>query len=96
MNELSVVAGLEKDRYSFEVLILLTESPRRLELAASMMTLVPELATLVVVGVRRGTEVGMGLPASLEISISEPIVTSPSNINSPEAGLMMFPSLSAI
>lgn len=59
-------------------------APSSVEAAAVSVT--PKTATLA----------GIGLPASLEISISVPITTSPLSTSSPAAGLIIFPSLSAI
>ena len=48
MNALAVVAGVVKLSRSTDVLSFITLMPRRLELAANTVTLVPLLSTLVV------------------------------------------------
>ena len=64
MKQLAVVAGFVYDKYSFAVLILLMENPLRLAFAARIVTLLALLAMLVVVGVRAGTAVSIGLSVS--------------------------------
>lgn len=80
MNALALVAGVAKLSRSDAVLSLQTPTPLRFALAAKIVTLLALLATLVVVGVRAATDVGIGLPASFLTSTSPrlmaPISTS--------------------
>lgn len=68
MNALALVAGVLNDSLRLAVESLATLTPRRLALLARIVTLLTLLATLLVVGVRVGTDVGIGLPLSFLIS----------------------------